>query len=347
MLRLTLDTNCIINLFDFSSTTATSVEELSGLVRHALQGAMNLCVTTAVQRDLDRDRDDERRTDLLRKLDIFPVIGGLFRLDASRLGGKDTLASEDEVELETRLKTALFPGLTNTDKRFGKKIADVDHLLAHKLRGRDVFVTDDKEDILRRRDVLRDEFDIVVMMPTEALDTVERTANLALVVGDYGRDFFELTDLLKRHLSDGSWTEVDTETYSALRVRLLRAFPKFMNRLADFRWQQSSQPTGGGYALTDAVTISRLQRDRDPFRPFYARERGEQTIEGLVSETRSRLDDALDLHSDHQTVEELFMSEAERTRTLLEEFLGFLEATPRRTGSSLSGVAAQRLEKWL
>jgi hypothetical protein len=84
MLKLTLDKNAVIYLLDFDSSTATSVDELSAIIRHAMEGNVNLCITTVVSRDLERDEDDKRRVEMLRKIEMFPVIGTLFRLDASR-----------------------------------------------------------------------------------------------------------------------------------------------------------------------------------------------------------------------------------------------------------------------
>ncbi len=258
---------------------------------------------------------------------MFPTIGGVFRIGASRLDGLDTLAGDDEVLLENRLRATLFPALTNTDKRYEKKIADIDHLIAHKLRERDIFVTDDKEDILRRVRVLKDEFGITVMTPKDALELIERTTNVRLVVEDYKSDFEALTRLLEKHLANEPWIDQEMKTYGSLRVRLLRAFPKFWSRLANFRLEQSSQPAGS-YALTDLLSLDRLQRDRDPFRKFYEGENAIDSIERFVHRYSAERDDQWGAYEDSPSTEELFRSEAERTRTMLEEFLGFLESQP-------------------
>src|SRR5436309_14517978 len=178
LLKLTLDTNCIINLLDFDSTTATSVEELTTLMRHALEGKANLCVTTALGRDLERDSNDERRREMLQKVAMFPTIGGVFRLDASKLGGPDVLASEDQKKMAFGIQSLLFPGLSPEDKRYQNKIADVDHLVGHKLNRRDLFVTDDNG-ILAKADALEGEYGVRVLTPAGAVEMLDRTINLA------------------------------------------------------------------------------------------------------------------------------------------------------------------------
>lgn len=65
MLKLTLDTNCIINLLDYKSESATSVDELAEILRYGLDGDVNIAITTRVESDFDKDKDEKRRNDEL------------------------------------------------------------------------------------------------------------------------------------------------------------------------------------------------------------------------------------------------------------------------------------------
>jgi putative membrane protein insertion efficiency factor len=55
--KITLDTNCVVNLIDFSSQTPTSVDALSELVRYGLSQKIDIAITTRVETDLDNDKD--------------------------------------------------------------------------------------------------------------------------------------------------------------------------------------------------------------------------------------------------------------------------------------------------
>ena len=305
MLKLTLDTNCIINLLDFRTETATSVEALNGLMRHATQGAVNLCITTEVGQDLERDRDDERRREMLQKLSMFHVIGG------GRPVPAETARATD---LEERIRRIVFPLLSEGEKRYEGKKADVRHLVAHALHGRDIFVTDDAG-ITSKQQALRDDFGIVVMRPEDALERVERTVDMALLAEDFLGGFQRLTKLLRATIEGGAWEPTYDDTYRSLRKYLLRTYPKLHEAFRTFRWVQEAQPTSGGnYLMMDARAQSALVRERDVFREFYEAESGRQTFDAFVQGAWSR--SPLDYFDDR----------ASRRRTWLEEFVGYLEA---------------------
>ena len=50
-----------------------------------------------------------------------------------------------------------------------RKVTDVQHLTAHRMAGHDAFVTSDHDDLLRKRDAIRDRTGIVVVDPLEAV----------------------------------------------------------------------------------------------------------------------------------------------------------------------------------
>jgi len=170
--KITIDTNCVVGLFDLKTTTATSVPELRDLMRQALSSELEIALTTRVEVDLSRDKDPERRREMLAHLQMFPVIGTVARWDQSKLDGADVLAGPEHAALLEEIQRIVFPGLTADSGRALNKIADVDHLVGHKLAGRDIFVTDDKG-ILKRSTELRDGPGILVMNPSECLMYIE------------------------------------------------------------------------------------------------------------------------------------------------------------------------------
>jgi hypothetical protein len=170
--KITIDTNCVVGLFDTKSQTVTSTDELRELMRYALSGVIELCITTRVEIDFGRDKDNERREEMLKHIRMLPVIGTVARWDVSKWDGGDVGTDRKQQELVDEVQRIVFPGLTPESRRYANKIADIDHLVGHKLGGRDVFVTDDG-DILRRYVQLRDAVGICVMSPAECLKYVD------------------------------------------------------------------------------------------------------------------------------------------------------------------------------
>ncbi|MEO0922708.1 MAG: hypothetical protein AAFY09_08055, partial [Pseudomonadota bacterium] len=83
----------------------------------------------------------------------------------------DVWADGEPGALADEIQKILFPNLQREEKRFGNKIRDVDHLVAHALDKRDIFVTDDGH-LNRRGDELA-KFGIVVMRPAACLAYVD------------------------------------------------------------------------------------------------------------------------------------------------------------------------------
>lgn len=168
-MKLTLDNNCIINLFDTSSRTATSVEELNELMRLALSSGVEIAITTRVESDLENDRDDSRRSELLGRIKMFPVVGTVARFDVTKWDSGDVWGGEVTTRLTDEIQKILFPGGLNPDaSNYGNKINDIDHLVGHKINERDIFVTDDKG-ILKKGAALKVSPGIVVMNPAQCV----------------------------------------------------------------------------------------------------------------------------------------------------------------------------------
>ena len=187
--KITIDTNCVVGLFDSKSQTATSVNELRELMRYALSGGADIAITTRVEVDFSRDKDERRRNEMLHLIGMIPIVGTVARWDQSKWDGADILVGSERQGLLDEVKGIVFPGLTPDSGKFANKLADIDHLVGHKLSQRDVFVTDDSG-ILRRYPQLRDGVGIIVMTPAEALRYVDahharlRTRSLETIPDD-------------------------------------------------------------------------------------------------------------------------------------------------------------------
>ena len=165
-IKLTFDTNSFINIFDVTSLTATSLDELKTLMQYGLSGKAEISVTTRVEDDLMRDKNFTRLLNMLQRLSVLPVVGAEFRLDHSKLDSKDFLTKADRLSLE--VQRVLFPGLTTSDKRYINKRNDVDHLVSHFRAERDIFVTDDWH-ITRHSGELGRSFGIIAKSPRESV----------------------------------------------------------------------------------------------------------------------------------------------------------------------------------
>lgn len=168
--RITLDANCVINLFDRESLSATSVSEIETLTRYAFDAKAEIAVTTRLETDLEQDKNEERRRGLIAKLNMFPVIPSIGRWGLSKWD-EDVFAREASNRLSAEIQQILSPGLTSESPRYRNKINDVDHLMGHALDKRDIFVTDDKG-VLRKRDQLRG-LGIIVMSPAQCVAHID------------------------------------------------------------------------------------------------------------------------------------------------------------------------------
>lgn len=168
--RITLDANCVINLFDRDSLSATSVSEIQALVRYGLDGKVMIAVTTRLESDLEQDKNEARRRALIAMLNMFPVIPSIGRWDVSKWD-EDRWATDESERLNKEIKNILSPGLQPGAATFTNRINDIDHLTGHVLDKRDIFVTDDKG-ILRKREPLKG-LGIFVMNPAQCVAHID------------------------------------------------------------------------------------------------------------------------------------------------------------------------------
>lgn len=164
---ITIDANCVIGLFDADSATATSVGDLRTIFRRGLSGDASIAITTRIGADLGRDRNEARRAAMLAQLEMFPIVASIQR---SRVDTLDPNVIVDPIHraLWREIQGIVFPSLTDASGKLVNKIADVDHLAGHRIAGRDVFVTDDR-DLLRRHAELRSGPGILIMSPADCV----------------------------------------------------------------------------------------------------------------------------------------------------------------------------------
>jgi hypothetical protein len=236
MIKATLDTNCLINFLDRLSKSATSVEDITELFNLGLTHKVDLAVTTRVRADIDNDKDSERGGEILRRCAMLPVVGSVARFGVTRFDGGDVWAGGNHLNLEESIKNILFPSLRKTDRRYSNKINDIDHLVGHKINGRDVFITGDVN-IIKKGDALCEQCGILVMNPKDAVAHIN-TINAgdffgSLIRGlesqiywvsriDGGRHVFPNKDILRSwypSVSDVSITYVPSETLVSLPLR--------------------------------------------------------------------------------------------------------------------------------
>jgi hypothetical protein len=167
MLRLTLDTSAILHGV-LGQDYGAAVDELVDLAR---AGRVELSITTAFAVDQERASADrhERNLAWLSERPLIGTVPGPCRLGYSGLG-TDALPGPDHAAADVKLREILLPGKAATASR--REITDVQHLTAHLMAGHDAFVTSDEDDMLRKRQVIRERTGIVIIKPVEAVQLV-------------------------------------------------------------------------------------------------------------------------------------------------------------------------------
>ncbi len=244
MIKLTLDTNCIVNLLDYKSESAISVDELAEIIRYGLDGDVNIAITTRVDSDISKDKDEGRKNEMIKRVSMFPVIGTVARFGISKFDRGDVLTGEKHHALEEEIKKIIFPGLKNDDPRFDNKINDVDHLIGHKINNRDIFVTDDQQ-ILKKANTLKASNGIEVMSPKRALEYINLQANRVVLVQEFSEKFGEYRDAVILSISSKRIDDAQLKKYEELRKWMLRKLPVIRDGLLNFKLKMASVPAGG------------------------------------------------------------------------------------------------------
>ncbi len=271
MIKLTLDTNCIINLLDYKSNSAISVDELAEIMRYGLEGDVNIAITTRVDSDINKDKDKNRKGEMLKRISMFPTIGTIVRLDISRLDSGDVLASEKYKVLGNELKKIIFPGLKKNDPHYSNKINDIDHLISHKINQRDIFVTDDKQ-ILKKAEALKSSAGIKVMDPKKTLEYINLRANQVVLAKEFSEKFNEYKNIvlsaMNKEINDAQATK-----FEELRKWMVRKLPVIKDGLLNFKFRMILVPTGRQrvFGQDDLMSLrtfndrlNGILRERDP-----------------------------------------------------------------------------------
>jgi hypothetical protein len=98
-----------------------------------------------------------------RKIKSFPciTIGSIGRHDVSYYDSGDVYAGDDD-NLQDLIQSCIGNDV--------KRIIDVDHLIAHIINKRDIFVTSDTDDFIKHRDCLEQKCSIKIMTPEECIN---------------------------------------------------------------------------------------------------------------------------------------------------------------------------------
>jgi hypothetical protein len=182
MLRLTIDTTCVIDAAQ-AQPRGPQVVELVDLAR---QGRVGLWITEAFTVDQETAPADRHQRNLAW-LSARPVIGripGPWRLGYSGLEGPDGFTDDTSAAADLALREIILPEELQRGRldehdpallaRNRDKVTDVQHLTAHLMAGHDAFVTSDDHDMLSKRDAIRRRAGILVVDPLQAVQMARR-----------------------------------------------------------------------------------------------------------------------------------------------------------------------------
>jgi len=159
-LKITLDTNCF---FDYLERNPNYIEQL---LNQAETGDIELAMTTRVMsdtRDRWRGKGESPIWSRIKSLPSIETIGTAFRLGMSSLGSWDFLVSEDDAKMIDDLCELMK----------GAQSEDIDHIFAHIVGKRDIFVTSDPHFLEHREEFLH-RFSALVCNPEDAVAEIDR-----------------------------------------------------------------------------------------------------------------------------------------------------------------------------
>jgi len=165
MIKITLDTNCIIY---YVEKHQECYKALKRIIELGEEGHIDIAVTTRVVADKDQDTNKIRKHKHLEDFSKFPCIGTGGRYDFSRYDSGDFYVGNEYVKKENELIKIIFGEIKGNAKKVHREMCDVDHLMGHIYSQRDIFLTYDNE-ILKKKDLLEKEFNLTVQEPEEFL----------------------------------------------------------------------------------------------------------------------------------------------------------------------------------
>jgi hypothetical protein len=160
MSKVTLDTNLLLEYWKKQEKH----EIVEQLITRAKNGEFELAITSRVRQDIPDPP-------LASEIDELPKLSIQETSSVTRIGywqiGIDSLGDEDFVDFTTKVnELSATKGGRIPDWR------DWDHLHAHYLQGRDIFLTWDRG-ILQIAEGLNLEFGIVVMTPDQFIESLQ------------------------------------------------------------------------------------------------------------------------------------------------------------------------------
>jgi len=163
MKLLTVDTNVLINRIKREGDYAAA----QCLLSLDAQGDIEIKVTSRIKIDVPHETLHSQ----IMALAVVArgPIGSSFTIGFSAVEGDDMIADNEIAEMGNALMRLLFPASDPTNPKHMNRIADVDHLIAHHMAKREIFITEDRG-ILERQTMLSERFGLTVMSPMEFLN---------------------------------------------------------------------------------------------------------------------------------------------------------------------------------
>jgi len=164
VLKITLDTNCIINDIENKTNYVKQIKKL------AEKGLIDLAITTRTISDKKHDPIFTRKQKHIKEFSKYKIIGTVFRIDSSSLNSGDFIIDNTEKKQIDRISEILLGKTRKNNTRFHNIICDIDHLIGHFFNKRDIFITSDKNFLKKSKRLrLKEEFNIVIENPKEFL----------------------------------------------------------------------------------------------------------------------------------------------------------------------------------
>lgn len=148
---ITLDANIIIGYLP-KGKSPVEKGDVEELLKYHKYNICSIFLTTRIYFDVSEDpwKEDIKYTCKKFKISYLPAVG---RLDFSKFD-EDVYGSNQDVQCLNSLKRTIFPKASSSGKKEQNRLADLDHLLAHKKAKNDFFVTGEKA-ILNQAKALR------------------------------------------------------------------------------------------------------------------------------------------------------------------------------------------------
>jgi len=168
-IRVTIDTNLLIYLFDFNASETNTLNSCS-LIKEVIECgkfvSTDIQIATALESDFSGDPDEIRREAILLRIrNLFQQVslGKMIKIENELLPENE----DDRYDFE-ELKRILFSNLNSATKTYINNINDIRHLFSHIKNGRDIYITNDTNFLSnQKREAIKRAFHIQVMSVDE------------------------------------------------------------------------------------------------------------------------------------------------------------------------------------